>query len=310
MHPHLRYESRDIFPEDDAWGQPILRPRPDPEPEPEPEPVLSQDAPPVTTDPSLDGAEGHEGERAASVATPTPEVPPPRPCFPAVSFAVGGKLVITFPTGTGHYSGAMDNAEAMAGKVGFHALSDFVSDEDGCVARHGSFPGPLSVEGTTRSAVISYAKARAEEAEVQTATMEDAVEKSHRSSWATLWRLLSLLCKHTGQVPSWQHASQAENTDPVAVDIAELLVAGGSADESVSGVTGVDDVIESPGRGEADNDGRPAQRAEAVLAVQTLLLRGSKAEACEKAASSGLWEHALILAQQIGVGLYKKTLQR
>lgn len=248
-------------------------------------------------------------ERALSVSTPTPEVPPPRPCFPVVSFGVGGKLVVMFPQVSRHsgnataFVNAMDNVESTISAVYVHSLANILSPQGDSDAMQNGFPGPLSVEASSRSAIMGYASQMADKTEaasLEQQVADDPVARRHLSSRGTLWRLLALLCKHTGAVSSRHQTSQAENTDPITTDIAALL-AGAAADGRSGGETN-EPQIHDEMVGEV--------RLAALAEVRSLLVEGRKADACESAAGAGLWEHALVLGQQIGADCYKKMLQR
>eukprot|EP00911_Craspedida_sp_UC1_P001223 UC1_evm1s923 len=96
------YEVREIFPEDDAWGQPLLKPEEErvrPETD---EPESQQPDPGLETELATEGTSVVDSAAAAAAAKSVAaaqqqQPPPPRPCHPLVSFGPGGRLVVMFP---------------------------------------------------------------------------------------------------------------------------------------------------------------------------------------------------------------------
>lgn len=220
--------------------------------------------------------------------------PPPRPSFPLVSFGFGGQLLVMFPTlqttaigdenttaadtntdinvvdGDVDSGSSANDAQPEPGAIEVYKLSALLADDPEIVALAAPFPGPLCFEPSmTRGVVIQYVEDEAERAESVGA-----------ASLGLLWRLLGILCRHSGWPRQLQIVDQAENNDPATAEIAALLTSDNAPMSSWASSV--------------------APTAENIAEIGRLVAIGRKAEACRAAIRCGAWSHALLLASRIG----------
>ena len=156
-------------------------------------------------------------------------VPPPRPCFPLVSFGFGGKLLVMIPRGVNTIESpspnqydvneetvfgfgdtvpsntrSLDTSQATAGNIAIVDLKVVLRDHDERTQALLKLNfGPLDpTHGPAKQDIISYCERSAEEA-------LQAAEHQEWTSAHLLWKSLALLCRHNGRIHSTSNSVNA-----------------------------------------------------------------------------------------------------
>ncbi len=129
--------------------------------------------------------------------------PPPRPCYPLVSFGFGGTMLVMFPKveapASTENSFGEEEHPAQAGPVRIMQLSSVLQTDSSVAALTSSFPGPLSLGAyNSRSDVIAFCE-------------QQAATAGLGSSSGILWRLLALRVRHGGAARQASSSAGGEN---------------------------------------------------------------------------------------------------